>query len=155
MASPPPRVGLPRTAVRCTCRTLKPSGTTSFLMAGGASSSIHVLVNAIMSSWKSFIMSCNDGALWMTDRVFRTPKLINCDEPNDWDGAAGPGLTSISPHDNGTSAHMTLVNDLAGLGRNGTVPRGRTHILIMARWLEKDDTTCSFKMKPSSTTGNV
>ena len=25
----------------------------------------------------------------------------------------------------------------------------------MARWLEKDDTTCSSKMKPWSTTGNV
>ena len=32
---------------------------------------------------------------------------------------------------------MTLVNDLAGLGRNGTVPRGRTHILITARCRER------------------
>ena len=46
--------------------------------------------------------------------------MIKCD------GTAGPGLTSISPTDNYIkNAHMTMVGELADLGRNNMVPRGR------------------------------
>ena len=135
----------------CTCRALKFSGMTSFLMAGDASSSINVSVNALTSNWKSFMILCSDAALWTMEWIFKLLKL-NCHELTKYDGTTGLRLTLISPVGNNNSAHVMLVCDLTDLGWNGTVQRGRTHILTMARSQEHNDTTCTFKMEYLRTT---